>query len=150
MTATTRHPHPEPHAEELVQIGVLADRVGLSLRTVRYYEEVGLVVPSTRTKGGFRLYGADQERRLLVIKQMKPLGFSLEEMRELLDTLAIAAEATPGTTASADIAGTLSTLLDRVHQRRAALNNQLKAADRLARSLTDASTRLHRPARPTR
>ncbi len=67
------------------QIGEAAERVGLSLRTVRYYEEVGLVVPSGRTQGGFRLYTDDDIERLALIKQMKPLGFTLDEMRDLLE-----------------------------------------------------------------
>jgi DNA-binding transcriptional MerR regulator len=57
------------------------------MRTVRYYEEFGLVAPSKRTTGGFRLYNEADVERLELIKQMKPLGFSLEEMRELLDLL---------------------------------------------------------------
>jgi DNA-binding transcriptional MerR regulator len=125
-----------------MQIGVLAERVGLSLRSVRYYEEVGLVVPSSRSKGGFRLYTSDQEHRLLVIKQMKPLGFSLEQMRELLDTLDEAAAAPAGSREADRIAASLASLLAEVHERRAALKDQLAAADRLARSLTQASTRL--------
>jgi DNA-binding transcriptional MerR regulator len=68
----------------LYQIGEVADRADLSLRTVRYYEETALVSPCDRTEGGFRLYGENEIQRLLVIKQMKPLGFTLEEMRELL------------------------------------------------------------------
>ncbi|MFP8906698.1 MerR family transcriptional regulator [Streptomyces atacamensis] len=67
-----------------MQIGEVADRTGLSLRTIRHYEEVGLVVPSARTKGGFRLYTAADVDRLMVIRRMKPLDFSLEEMRDLL------------------------------------------------------------------
>jgi len=70
-----------------MQIGEVAERIGLSLRTIRYYEEVGLAVPSARSEGGFRLYVEDDVERLRVIMQMKPLGFSLEEMRELLDLL---------------------------------------------------------------
>lgn len=69
----------------LMQIGEVAERTGLSLRTIRYYEEVGLVVPSARSQGGFRLYTADDVDRLLVIKRMKPLDLSLEQVRELLD-----------------------------------------------------------------
>ncbi|GAA0979876.1 MerR family transcriptional regulator [Nocardiopsis tropica] len=70
--------------EDRMQIGEVAERTGLSLRTIRYYGEVGLVEPSARSKGGFRLYtGADVER-LLLVKRMKPLEFSLEEMRDLL------------------------------------------------------------------
>jgi DNA-binding transcriptional MerR regulator len=72
----------------LVQIGQVAERTGLSLRTIRFYEESGLVVPTARTEGGFRLYSDDDVARLEVIKRMKPLGFTLEEMRELLTLLA--------------------------------------------------------------
>jgi DNA-binding transcriptional MerR regulator len=68
----------------LRQIGEVAERAGVSLRTVRYYEEQGLVVPKTRTSGGFRLYSDDQIDRLELITQMKPLGFSVEETRVLL------------------------------------------------------------------
>ena len=69
------------------QIGEVAERTGLSLRTIRYYEEVGLVTPSTRSQGGFRLYSETDVARLELIKRMKPLDFSLEEMRELLTAL---------------------------------------------------------------
>jgi DNA-binding transcriptional MerR regulator len=72
----------------LLQIGQVAERTGLSLRTIRFYEENGLVRPTSRTDGGFRLYSEDDVARLEVIKRMKPLGFSLEEMSELLTLLA--------------------------------------------------------------
>ena len=68
-----------------LQIGDVAERTGLSLRTIRHYEEVGLLPESERTPGGFRLYTDEAVERLLVIKRMKPLDFSLEEMRDLLD-----------------------------------------------------------------
>jgi DNA-binding transcriptional MerR regulator len=70
-----------------MQIGEVAARTGLSLRTIRYYEEVGLVEPSARSQGGFRLYTDADVERLLLVKRMKPLDFTLEEMRDLLDTL---------------------------------------------------------------
>lgn len=72
---------------ERMQIGEVAERTGLSLRTIRYYEEVGLVTPSARSQGGFRLYVESDVARLTLVKQMKPLGFQLEEMRELLAAL---------------------------------------------------------------
>jgi DNA-binding transcriptional MerR regulator len=72
---------------ELMQIGEVAERTDLSLRTIRYYEEVGLVVPSARSQGGFRLYTEPDIDRLTLIKKMKPLGFQLEEMRDLLAAL---------------------------------------------------------------
>ncbi|TDD84966.1 MerR family transcriptional regulator [Saccharopolyspora karakumensis] len=72
---------------ERMQIGEVAERTGLSLRTIRYYEEVGLVVPSARSQGGFRLYTDPDVERLELIKGMKPLGFQLDEMRDLLAIL---------------------------------------------------------------
>ncbi|MGP2437214.1 MerR family transcriptional regulator [Streptomyces sp. JW3] len=68
-----------------MRIGEVAERTGLSLRTMRHYEEVGLVIPSARSKGGFRLYTEADVERLMVIRRMKPLDFSLEEMRDLLE-----------------------------------------------------------------
>lgn len=72
---------------ERMQIGEVAERTGLSLRTIRYYEEVGLVVPSARSQGGFRLYTEPDVERLQLIKRMKPLGFQLDAMRDLLAIL---------------------------------------------------------------
>jgi MerR family copper efflux transcriptional regulator len=68
----------------VLQIGDVARQVGLSLRTVRFYEEAGLLTPIGRTQGGFRLYDDDAIDRLQLITRMKPLGFTLEEMRSLL------------------------------------------------------------------
>jgi DNA-binding transcriptional MerR regulator len=70
------------------QIGQVAETVGLSLRTIRHYEEIGLVPPSGRSAGGFRLYTDDDIERLRLVKAMKPLDFSLDEMRDLLDARA--------------------------------------------------------------
>ncbi|MDG9675315.1 MerR family transcriptional regulator [Micromonospora sp. DH14] len=70
-----------------MQIGEAADRVGLSIRTIRHYEEAGLIVPSARSEGGFRLYTQPDLDRLAVVKRMKPLGFTLDEMRDLLAVL---------------------------------------------------------------
>ncbi len=51
------------------------------LRSLRHWEEVGLLRPSGRTDGGFRLYTEDDVAKVLVIRRMKPLGFSIEEMK---------------------------------------------------------------------
>ena len=86
-------------SDRQMQIGEVAERTSLSLRTIRYYEEVGLAPPSARSPGGFRLYTDRDVDRLLLIKRMKPLDFSLEEMRDLLgllDELRAASEGTPG------------------------------------------------------
>ncbi|MFV2120263.1 MerR family transcriptional regulator [Streptomyces sp. Act-28] len=68
-----------------MQIGEVAARTELSLRTIRHYEETGLVIPSARSRGGFRLYTANDVARLMVVRRMKPLGFTLDQMRDLLD-----------------------------------------------------------------
>ncbi len=73
--------------ERKLSIGPVAATVGLSVRTIRYYEEVGLVTPSGRTVGGFRLYSAADIDRLRLVKRMKPLGYSLEEMARLLSLI---------------------------------------------------------------
>ncbi|MEY1676685.1 MerR family transcriptional regulator [Gordonia terrae] len=67
-----------------LQIGAVATETGLSIKTIRHYDEVGLVVPSARSAGGFRLYTRADIDRLFVIRRMKPLGFTLDDMRELL------------------------------------------------------------------
>jgi DNA-binding transcriptional MerR regulator len=70
-----------------MHIGELAEATGLSLRTIRHYDDVGLLPATTRTEGGFRVYAQSDLERLLVIRSMKPLGFSLEEMAELLEVV---------------------------------------------------------------
>lgn len=70
-----------------MRIGEVAARTELSLRTIRHYEETGLVLPSARSQGGFRLYTEADVARLMVIRRMKPLGFTLDGMRELLAVL---------------------------------------------------------------
>ena len=75
----------EPTGSRLHRIGEVAELVGFSLRAVRYYEEQGLLVPESRTAGGFRLYSDDQIERLSLIKEIKPLGFTIDETRALLE-----------------------------------------------------------------
>ncbi|QFQ29194.2 MerR family transcriptional regulator [Janibacter melonis] len=75
-----------------VHIGEVAELTGLSHRTIRYYEEMGLVTPAARTDGGFRLYDDADIARLLLVRPMKPLGFSVEDMRALLEALDVLAD----------------------------------------------------------
>jgi DNA-binding transcriptional MerR regulator len=89
------------------QIGVVAERTGLSMRTLHHWEDVGLVSPSLRTAGGFRLYTEADIERIMTIRRMKPLGFALEEMRDLLaalDTIDAGTEAGAGLDPGVEIA----------------------------------------------
>jgi DNA-binding transcriptional MerR regulator len=88
-----------------MQIGRVAQRTELSIATLRHYDEVGLVAPSARSDGGFRLYTEDDVQRLLVIRRMKPLEFTLDEMKNLLaslDTLANPNASTTDKSAASD------------------------------------------------
>lgn len=64
-----------------MQIGDLAAKAGVTPRTIRYYEELGIVEPEERTAGGFRLYSEAQLRRLQIVQSLKDLGFGLEHIR---------------------------------------------------------------------
>ncbi|MPY95479.1 MAG: MerR family transcriptional regulator [Acidimicrobiia bacterium] len=121
-------------AEETFQIGEVAERVGLSLRTIRHYDEVALVEPSARSAGGFRLYTGRDIDRLAFVKQLKPLDFRIEEMRDLLGTL--------DQLASTDDPELISSLGDHLEgfvllaqQRCEALQDQLTIAERVAAAL---------------
>ncbi|HUG56507.1 MAG TPA: MerR family transcriptional regulator [Candidatus Limnocylindrales bacterium] len=65
------------------RIGELAARLGLTERTIRYYEELGLLESAQRLEGGTRVYTDDDYRRLRFIQKLKMLGLSLQEMLEL-------------------------------------------------------------------
>lgn len=68
-----------------LKVGELTKRTGLSVRTLHYYDEIGLLSPSRRTESGHRLYTAGDVVRLRQIKSLRYLGASLEEIRETLD-----------------------------------------------------------------
>ncbi|MGA5494734.1 MerR family transcriptional regulator [Streptomyces cinereoruber] len=140
-----------------MQIGEVAARTELSLRTIRHYEETGLVIPSARSQGGFRLYTETDVARLMVIRRMKPLGFTLDQMRDLLDATdrldADDAEDAANATDRLDAEGR-EALLERVRTYRQAaaeqvekLRVQLSRAEDFADTL---SARLDRNAPATR
>lgn len=69
---------------ESIGIGALAKRAGVRIDTVRYYERSGLLAPKTRLASGYRRYGEVELSRLRFIRRAQALGFTLEEVRELL------------------------------------------------------------------
>lgn len=70
----------------LFQIGELSNKAEVSKRTIRYYEEIGLLSPERVSSGGFRLYSVNELQRLKIIKQFKELDFSLEQIKEILQS----------------------------------------------------------------
>lgn len=124
------------------QIGEVADRIGLSLRTIRYYEEVGLVTPSARSHGGFRLYTEADIARLLLIKRMKPLGFSLDHMRELLELLDSLEDGELTDPARFVALERLAAIEREADDRCRSLREELAMAEEFAERLHAASTRL--------
>jgi len=111
-----------------MHIGEIAERTGLSLRTIRHYDEIGLVTASGRTEGGFRLYTFGDLDRLLLVRRMKPLGFSLDEMSELLSTV----DAVRGDAADSGAQGSrarLDQFISVGERRRTELQDQLDKAD---------------------
>ncbi len=66
------------------RIGEVADRTGLTRRTLRHYDDLGLLVPATRSSGDYRLYDEDDLLRLLQIQSLKSLGLSLPEIAAAL------------------------------------------------------------------
>lgn len=65
-------------------VGAVAKRAGVNLQTLHYYERRGLLPPARRSDGNYRLYDEDGIRRVRFIKRAQGLGFTLEEIKELL------------------------------------------------------------------
>ena len=72
-------------SDKPVQIGELAKQLGITTRTIRYYEEIGLMGKIERPGGSTRIYDQDDTLRLKFILKIKNLGISLKEMQELSD-----------------------------------------------------------------
>ena len=70
---------------EMLKIGELAKRSGVTTKTIRYYELLGLLPDPQRTDSGYRLYGEADVERLVFIRRAKELGFSLSDIKEVLE-----------------------------------------------------------------
>jgi len=69
--------------EKFIQIGELAKKTRVTPRTIKHYEDKGLLEPFKKTRGGFRLYQNDKVKLVERIKQLKKAGFSLKEVKEM-------------------------------------------------------------------
>lgn len=65
-------------------IGQLARQTGTKAETIRYYEKIGLLQAPLRSEGNYRYYGAQDQRRLSFVRRARELGFSIEQIRELI------------------------------------------------------------------
>ena len=84
---------------QLMRIGDLAKKAGTTMRTIRYYEQLGLIAPVARTKGGFRLYEEENLRKLRVIKNLQHLDTPLAQVKAFFAERQhgrIASEVAPG------------------------------------------------------
>jgi DNA-binding transcriptional MerR regulator len=106
MTAMTKPNEPGLTA---LTVGQVAEQLGVTVRTLHHYDEIGLVVPSERTPAGYRLYAAADITRLQQVVVYRRLGFALEEIALLLDD-----EAADG-----------STVIGHLHRQRAAVMSRL-------------------------
>ena len=70
---------------KLHKIGAFAKMAATNLRTLRYYEEVGLLQPAARSSGGFRYYRESDLNRVRLISRLQELGLTLQEIREILE-----------------------------------------------------------------
>jgi DNA-binding transcriptional MerR regulator len=71
--------------ESRQQIGELASALGVTTRTLRFYEQLGLIDPPQRTEGGIRFYDKEDIRRIKFVLKVKELGLSLKQMQELAE-----------------------------------------------------------------
>jgi DNA-binding transcriptional MerR regulator len=131
---------PELGSEGLRQIAQLVDITGLSLRSIRSYEDQGLLHAVGRTKGGFRLYDDATLDRLRLIMKMKPLGFGVEDMRRLLDACStLAADTTASSVHAVELLEEFSHSVARKTQK---LRHDVANAEHLAAALRAEAARL--------
>lgn len=111
-----------------VHIGEMAKKSGLSSRTLRHYEEIGLIPATGRSEGGFRVYTDGDFRRLMTIRRMKALSYSTAEMGRLLALLEVLESDAPEGE-RADARSKLLALLEDANARRAKLAREVERAD---------------------
>ena len=119
-----------------MHIGEVAARTELSLRSLRHWDEVGLLRPSGRTAGGFRLYTEADVEKVLVIRRMKPLGFTLDEMGVAMRDLETIRDPAAEGHVGAQARQRLAALVTEATTRRQKLESQLAMADEFIAQLS--------------
>jgi DNA-binding transcriptional MerR regulator len=111
-----------------MHIGEVAARTELSLRSLRHWDDVGLLSPSGRSEGGFRLYTEADVEKILLIRRMKPLGFTLDQMSAAMRDIETLHEPGPRED-TAQAQARLAQLLSEATERREKLARHLEMAD---------------------
>ena len=122
----------EAQQDQLLTIGEVARTAGVATPTLRYYEEEGLLSPTTRSRAGYRLYDAPAIERLGFIRSAQAVGFTLDDIRTLLRL-----DAGNARSCQAEVQGLLK-------QRLAEVNEKMKDLKRVQQSLGQALGRCQR------
>jgi MerR family transcriptional regulator, copper efflux regulator len=112
-----------------MHIGEVAARTELSLRSLRHWDEVGLLRPSGRTDGGFRLYTEADVEKILLIRRMKPLGFTLDQMSAAMRDIETLHQSGLDQAGAGQAQERLTQILREATERRQKLVRQLAMAD---------------------
>jgi DNA-binding transcriptional MerR regulator len=113
----------------MMHIGSLARQAGTTTRTVRYYEEMGLIQPEGRSPGGFRCYSDLQLRRLQMILSLKEMEFDLDHIKTILDKQS---DNETGGKLASDMLSDLNSRLDEVNLQ---LKHYQQLKDKLSRNI---------------
>ena len=120
--------------EPRYQIGEVAKRTGLTQRTLRFYEEKGLLTPADRMEGGFRLYSESDISRVELIKKLQGLlGFALAEIKDMVAAEELRAQIRATHRPNRD----LTERLERIQQIEVALRRQLEVVEPKIEQLTE-------------
>jgi DNA-binding transcriptional MerR regulator len=114
----------------LIKVGDLAHRTGKTVRAIHLYEELGLLSPPVRSKGGFRMYSGDGVKRIEWIQKLQDMGFSLTEIKAFLRVWEESA------TAPEAMATVWEIFSDKLHETRETIARLSRLADELAESLS--------------
>ncbi len=113
----------------LIKVGDLARRTGKTVRAIHLYEELGLLAPPVRSKGGFRMYSGDGVKRIEWIQKLQDMGFSLTEIKVFLRVWEESATAPKAMSTVREI------FADKLRETRETIDRLTRLADELSESL---------------
>jgi DNA-binding transcriptional MerR regulator len=127
--------------EPCLQIGEVADRTGVTQRTLRFYEERGLLKPPTRMEGGFRLYSEDDVVRVEQIKRLQSLlGLTLAEIKDMVEAEEVNEELNATYRPDLDVAERIQRLQKRIevtHRQSGIITTKLSAMEEMRKEVDE-------------